>query len=243
MGNVGTLQFGQTRDVVVRMALPPGCHLDSCVKATVTYKTRAADAGAAQIQQGVSAARGAASGTEVQEAVCRLTFVDAMRKIMKCLKLTKLDIMQGKTLPLGEAAATVQALERAIASSPAAGSDRIQGLLEDIHGQVAEAVSQEGCYTKWGQHYLPSLMNAHLAELRNNFKDPGVQGYGGELFEELQEKAEEIFLALPAPTPTTRPRPPPSAPSAGAARTSFVSTTPYRPAPASMNNYMDRYAG
>ena len=39
------------------------------------------------------------------------------------------------------------------------------------------AIEQE-YYVKWGRHYLPSLARAHLLQQCNNFKDPGVQGYG-----------------------------------------------------------------
>merc|ERR550532_1449990 len=36
----------------------------------------------------------------------------------------------------------------------------------------------------------------------NNFKDPGVQFYGGELFAQIQNVADDVFLSLPAPTPS-----------------------------------------
>merc|ERR1711957_361838 len=65
-----------------------------------------------------------------------------------------------------------------------------------------EAVSKEQFYTKWGIHYLPSLKCAHRLQQCNNFKDPGVQVYGGQLFGDIRDAADEVFCKLPAPTPT-----------------------------------------
>lgn len=80
----------------------------------------------------------------------------------------------------------------------------IENLLKDAKGQVMEAISKEIWFNKWGRHYLPSLSMAHDRQQCNNFKDPGVQMYGGELFETMRDKADDIFLTIPPPVPTTR---------------------------------------
>lgn len=36
----------------------------------------------------------------------------------------------------------------------------------------------------------------------NNFKDPGVQGYGGDLFRDVCDQAHDIFMDIPPPKPT-----------------------------------------
>merc|ERR1719329_1499421 len=79
-----------------------------------------------------------------------------------------------------------------------------------------EALSKDEWYAKWGVHYLPSLMCAHLSQQCNNFKDPGVQAYGGGLFANLRDEADDIFCSLPPPKPTARAAAPPApvAPSA-----------------------------
>lgn len=74
---------------------------------------------------------------------------------------------------------------------------------------MTEAVSRKDYYTKWGIHYLPSLMNAHLLQICNNFKDPGVQVYGGKLFSDQRDRADDIFVKLPPPKPSVRPSAPP----------------------------------
>ena len=66
------------------------------------------------------------------------------------------------------------------------------------------AVSKQEYYDKWGQHFLPSLANSHSLQICNNFKDPGVQVYGGPMFQELRDMADDIFCDLPPPTPSRR---------------------------------------
>merc|ERR1712232_876075 len=79
-----------------------------------------------------------------------------------------------------------------------------KALFEDLEGQVQEAFSKAKFYNKWGQHYLRSLVFAHLLQKRNNFKDFGVQKYGGNLFERYVDKVNNVFDKTPAPTPTSR---------------------------------------
>jgi uncharacterized protein YegL len=74
-------------------------------------------------------------------------------------------------------------------------------LKKDIDGEVKYAV-EFNAFKKWGEKYLPSLQDAHFNEYCNNFKDDGVQNYGGELFKKLQSEFENVFINLPAPIPT-----------------------------------------
>jgi len=81
-------------------------------------------------------------------------------------------------------------------------SDFARDLMKDYLGQVKEALSTSDSYKRWGIHYLLSLGSAHLNQKRNNFKDPGVQHYGGELFEELTDVLDNVFNKLPPPVST-----------------------------------------
>mmetsp|Transcript_76280 Transcript_76280/g.131995 ORF Transcript_76280/g.131995 Transcript_76280/m.131995 type:complete len:92 (-) Transcript_76280:67-342(-) len=71
-------------------------------------------------------------------------------------------------------------------------------------GQCTEALSRRDWFSKWGVHYLPSIMFAHRLQQCNNFKDPGVQCYGGKLFQEIRDHADDVFNNLPAPKPSIR---------------------------------------
>ena len=77
----------------------------------------------------------------------------------------------------------------------------IEDLQKDFEGQIMESVT-ETAFRKWGQHFLPSLVNAHLMQQCNNFKDPGVQHYGGPLFSAIRDILDKAFLEIPAPVPS-----------------------------------------
>ena len=72
-------------------------------------------------------------------------------------------------------------------------------LLMDIEGQVKEAFSREDWYKRWGKYYLYSLIRAHYLQLCNNFKDPGVQEYGSDMFRNIRDRIEDIYSKLPPP--------------------------------------------
>lgn len=230
--SLGSLQFGQSADVVAKMMIPSGGSAASCLEASLQYGTRL---GGAPLT--VASQPGTAAAVVVEAQRCRLQFVDTVREAMKTVKLSKMDVASGKAMPLPDAQAMLTKLADEISASPAlAGNEAMGLLLEDLQGQVSEAFSREDWYTKWGVHYLPSLLGAHLAQICNNFKDPGVQAYGGDLFGDLRDKADDIFCSLPAPKPSARP--PPVA-AAAPVRAAYVAPA----APVSMSTYYDRYSG
>merc|ERR1719498_150293 len=81
-------------------------------------------------------------------------------------------------------------------------SAALMSLLADVNGQYQEAISRPDWWVRWGRHYLRSLRYAHDRQQCNNFKDPGVQDYGGSLFLQLRDEADCKFLNLPPPTPS-----------------------------------------
>jgi hypothetical protein len=83
----------------------------------------------------------------------------------------------------------------------------VAGLIGDLNGQVTEAFQRYDWFNRWGKHYIPSLCRSHALEVCSNFKDVGLQGYAGPLFEKMQQIGDEIFCKLPAP----KPAPPPAA--------------------------------
>lgn len=63
-------------------------------------------------------------------------------------------------------------------------------------------IQSQANFNKWGFHFLPSIRFAHLYQICNNFKDPGVQNYGGPLFKKIRDIAEESFNKIPPPKPS-----------------------------------------
>ena len=77
----------------------------------------------------------------------------------------------------------------------------ILDLVKDIEIEIKKALSNE-YYNTWGKKYLLSILNSHLYQECNNFKDPGVQHYCTSLFEKIRDKADEIFVTIPPPKPS-----------------------------------------
>lgn len=75
-------------------------------------------------------------------------------------------------------------------------------LLTDMKGEVRTAVADCAAFNKWGKHYLPSLLRSHQLQICSNFKDPGMQNYGGSIFQKLRDEADDIFMTLPPPKPS-----------------------------------------
>eukprot|EP00168_Porphyra_purpurea_P003558 TRINITY_DN14162_c0_g1_i1.p1 TRINITY_DN14162_c0_g1~~TRINITY_DN14162_c0_g1_i1.p1 ORF type:complete len:159 (-),score=3.89 TRINITY_DN14162_c0_g1_i1:17-493(-) len=122
---------------------------------------------------------------EVSRQLDRLEFVDTARQI---------------TGSGPAATALLDSLQTGIQErSGSSASPVTTALLKDITGEVTMACSEASLWAKWGCHYLPSLACAHLMQQSNNFKDPGIQHYGGSLFQELRDRADDVFCQLPPP--------------------------------------------
>lgn len=232
---LGSVQFGQPKNVVVNMTIPPDAVGLGYLRATVTYVTR--ESPAPKTASATAQGNGPAS-SETEENVRRLSFVDGVRQILATLKQTSAEKSFNKALPLADAQAIMLRIANEINNSPAKQQQKMLSLMEDLNGQVTEAISRDDYYTRWGCHFLPSLMFAHLSQQCNNFKDAGVQEYGGDLFHELRDHADEVFLTLPAPVASARPAPAAAAPQAYVPAQQSVSTPTV-----SMNVFHDRYAG
>lgn len=81
---------------------------------------------------------------------------------------------------------------------------KLKELIRDIQpmaeeGQVAMAPR---FYETWGKHYLRAYLKAQELEQCMNFKDPGLQIYGGDLFHAIQAEGEATFSSLPALEPS-----------------------------------------
>jgi len=140
---------------------------------------------------------------KVAAADCRLAFVGKLHQVVSFLQKNRSRNLTGFLEKLDEAQEMIHRLIRRIQDSPASEEEAVQALLQDLEGQVTQALSKEEWYNKWGRHYLPSLAGAHRLQLCNNFKDPGVQGYGGKVFDNLRDEADDLFVSLPPPKPSS----------------------------------------
>lgn len=82
----------------------------------------------------------------------------------------------------------------------------VAALLKDLEGEVRLASEDEAAFRKWGRHYLPSLVCANVLQQCNNFKDFSVQQYGSDFFHKVRDVGEDIFVKLPPPKASARSR-------------------------------------
>lgn len=207
--NLGTLQYEQTKDLVIFMRV---AGRQPYLVVNGSYEGIGGVAGTMPMAEGSFDV----DKIEVGINVCRAQYVDLVQQVTEGEQTGKLE----------DAQAQVAAAAALIEQSEVAGSAQVLALLEDLKGQMTEAVSKADWYRKWGRHHVPSSMFAHKLQQCNNFKDPGVQGYGGPLFQEIRDTSDDIFNQLPVPKPSVR----------------RVSQAAYS-APASMAAYNCRYGG
>jgi hypothetical protein len=69
----------------------------------------------------------------------------------------------------------------------------------DLTKECTLAVEEPAAFGRWGRHFLTSIGRAHQHGMCNNFKDPGVQMYGGVLFGRIRDDVDKVFCSLPPP--------------------------------------------
>lgn len=196
--SMGALQYEQSKSLVLKATIPPTA-ADDWLKVTLKYADGtslehhplSATISCAPPDRALRSPKAKVAALRLRAAGC----------ILRGLKLGAQGAAEGQLLlaqtELAECVAELGAADRDVRASCA-------GLIEDLSGQVTEAFSRHDWFTKWGRHYLPSLAGAHLFQICNNFKDPGVQSYGGRLFRSFRDDLEDVFCKLPPPKATAR---------------------------------------
>ncbi|KAL9656854.1 hypothetical protein ABK040_004388 [Willaertia magna] len=220
--NLGAIEYGQTRDIVlkIRSSVDLSEFVDtSLLSVKLKYDGQEVTSDLKDITR-------TKDMNELYVQHSRLLYID---RILECMEKVKNQNVK-------ESEELLKQTVKEVLSLPSKDDERIKALIKDVQstndneGQVTKALSRVDWYKKWGVHYLPSLLRAHEQQQCNNFKDPGVQLYGGKLFEELQNIADNVFLDLPPPKPSN----------AGSfnSHTNSYSSFKYS-APVSMSSYYD----
>jgi hypothetical protein len=106
-------------------------------------------------------------------------------------------------LPCENIIKSLDALASKFGTSILGKNEKLLGFLADLVGQIKIALSSKKEYERWGKHYLLALLDAHVNEICTNFKDPGLQLYGGgQLWSEIRDKLDTMYSTLPAPKPS-----------------------------------------
>ena len=194
--SLGPLLFGQSRNIIFRVRVPT-LPADNLLTATIDYKDYTGKSG--KLCADVKIAQEVPEVVKVQ--CLRTSFVNSAQRAIEESK-TNMQTAQN----------TIKDLHKEISTSVVKSDKFIDDLLKDVSGQTTEAFSREDWYKKWGMHYLLSLKRAHLMQQCTNFKDPGLQHYGGQLFAKVRDSADEIFIKIPPPEPKMKPTTAVSAP-------------------------------
>jgi len=225
--DLGDLQISQSRDVLVRMELPDGQDGSSYLRAALTYKvpgdaleysmvtvgppiTRSffEEAGNIGLQQ--------ARANELMNVAAEKYRLRAVVAFNEAIQLSGIkrdnptNDLAGGRIKIADLTDELSAwlsnegdaLHQACVDADDGTVDpfiRMEALLEDLQGQGVQAFSRPDWYYKWGVHYIPSLARAHQLQQCSNFKDPGVQHYGGSVFRHVRDHADEVFCNLPPP--------------------------------------------
>jgi hypothetical protein len=182
--NVGTIQYGQSRDFIIRMKK------EVPIKVSLLYDS-----------------------IEGKKQVAGQNHEDQMgfyRAMSRCFYCKILDEGLEKYLNGNHDLGFLKDIETMILNSPSKDDNCSKALIRDIaspdelEGRVSKALSTNERVVRWGQHYVRSMIRAHQIQQCHNFKDPGVQCYGGDLFKQIRDKADVIFCSLPPAEPSRK---------------------------------------
>jgi Mg-chelatase subunit ChlD len=182
---LGPIQYGQPRDCVVVVDIPAGLESDEYMDVTATYTSIRG--------QRLSLSSACSARLPTPEARIAQIRTHALKVITNVIdKCASRDHVEGRK----QMKDLVETIENYVVGVEDE-DPRMKALKEDICGRVSKAVSTDERFKRWGQHYLRAIVRAHHLQLRTNFMDPGLQVYGGELFNKLQHRGGEIFVSLP----------------------------------------------
>mmetsp|Transcript_28743 Transcript_28743/g.37726 ORF Transcript_28743/g.37726 Transcript_28743/m.37726 type:complete len:759 (+) Transcript_28743:142-2418(+) len=184
--DLGSLNFGQTKDVILPLNIPERDPSTPYLELTLRY-TNVTSGPKEVFQQGTVENE----NDNITIHKFRLKMVDCLRQAIELCRTNNYE-------PAQQAIASLCSEMRECQVT----SSLLSDLLVDLEGESTLAVSSCENFEKWGKHYLPSLMQAHLLQQCNNFKDPGVQHYAGRLFSEIRDVADDAFCKLPPPKPS-----------------------------------------
>jgi hypothetical protein len=192
--DLGIVNYGQARDIVVRLRGVSPEPDRVTVRALMNVQGRAISA------------RGEFTGGSSVRATCARARMQVLETLTATLLLCKdsIDNLPAALAKIGEVAETVKgAAQVASEQDDEQVETYLSDLLKDLEGQIAMALSRKDYYERWGRHFLPSVQRAHLLQQCTNFKDPGMQHYGGDVFREVRDTADDRFNELPAPVPSS----------------------------------------
>ncbi len=186
--SVGAVQYGQSRDFMATFEIPGDGAFE--VKVRLRYEGRATEAVVSSIN-------------EKEE-------MHTLIELSRCKHIVNL--VRGLTMAIKGPLKTdfFDQFKTELLALPSHDKELVKAIVRDFEsvkeseGQAAKALTKKDWFGKWGKHYIRSLIRAHQLQMCHNFKDPGVQLYGGKQFHDVQARTDALFCDLPAPTPSIK---------------------------------------
>lgn len=196
----GNLLYEQSRDIIVKLNIPSNLPPNSeLITATYNYTN---------INGQITSCNGTCleittNKELVFEGISQLARLKTVDTIISCNTIMCNNKIEIANKILQENIKYINYLKSLISGSICNAEIRISALLEDLNGQILESIRYD-YFKKWGAHYLLSLYKSHQLQQCINFKDPGIQYYGGEISKKYRDEADQIFSKLPPPTQSAK---------------------------------------
>ncbi|TPX10109.1 uncharacterized protein E0L32_001306 [Thyridium curvatum] len=209
--SLGSLQYGQSRDIYLRYDNKPALAAQKCAEvpvmtAVLEYTQMTPEVEAVADQRSLLQDTDLPAA-EIDYHVSRSMICSFLASLFPLRTDAEHEPKSWSEDLAAECSALIRAVPAAARQDPLNASlmDDLAGA--DPSGQVSLALSRQEYWDRWGAHYLPSLAGAHARQACNSFKDQGPLQYGRDspLFARCRDALDAAFDNLPAPAPSNVP--------------------------------------
>ena len=186
--DIGTLQYQQARDIIINF--PEAACVDEC---SFFYTYKIGDLSYKSDEYSLTTLNNPANDALLYHEMRYLT----IHTIINIIKQKKLNNSAQVLLLLDTLKQTLTSKNNAKVNKLIL---NIFGDLNDI-GQVKMCIENDVYYKKWGVYYLDQFVRSLNQQMKPNFKDMACE-FGGACFNEIVNKASDIFDSIPPPTPS-----------------------------------------
>lgn len=81
-------------------------------------------------------------------------------------------------------------------------SEFIPALLDTVERQIVTMLVKKKYVEKWGEHQLRHLIRSLEMQIKGNFREQCLKDFGGDTFNDLADKADDVYNSMDPPTPS-----------------------------------------
>ena len=192
--DLGTVQYEQARNIVLN-TMP-----NTKYKYYYTYKI-----GGKSYKSDESTLDSSMSSTNTNNDELIDQHINRYLVVQECRKMVNYNKINDFTKSQQLFDALVSHLENSTSSNLPLTIGLLQNLkvdpFDDNAGQINKAICNQAYFRKWGEYYIDQLTRSMNQQVKPNFKDPGCP-FGGSTFDNIVDRASDIFNSLPPPEPS-----------------------------------------